>query len=440
MDSNVQKERLGIAAVEKEVAAAGWFFREQPLPDEGVDAQIEGADRNGRPNGRLLGVQIKSGRSYFKNTTKGGWRYTLKGNNLAYWGKYSLPVILVLYDPDADRAFWQVIRSEHLRSTADGGVTIFVPEDQVLGRSALPALERLANEGLPKEAAALAAVINQRRAELDVGWMELLDSGNRLFVEAEEWVNKSSGRSTLRVVVEGEYGIERIEREWPWMFLPGASYADELANLFPWGDLEVDIQRFREEAYAEFVNECGIWDSEDGEYILMEDFDDWVKRRLASGLQPYAEAGNGEVALWRLELKLNKLGRETLAHEHDRDYWESLLRADAEEREAEAVQEGYYEGQYGDGPMGRSLERVLFVFGDELDIVAAAEVLWSEEEPRIELARSVLNHAFQHEPTRAQAEAFVARFKDQLDDVEGRGWTISYRDLQRWLRTLRVRG
>ena len=80
MDSNVQKERLGIAAVEKEVAAAGWFFREQPLPDEGVDAQIEGADPNGRPNGRLLGVQVKSGRSYFKNTTKGGWRYTIRRN------------------------------------------------------------------------------------------------------------------------------------------------------------------------------------------------------------------------------------------------------------------------------------------------------------------------------------------------------------------------
>jgi hypothetical protein len=90
--------------------------------------------------------------------------------------------------------------------------------------------------------------------------------------------------------------------------------------------------------------------------------------------------------------------------------------------------------------MGRSLERVLFVFGDELDIVAAAEVLWSEEEPRVELARSVLNHALQREPTRAQAEAFVARFKAELDDVEGRGWTISYRELQRWLQELGVRG
>jgi hypothetical protein len=67
------------------------------------------------------------------------------------------------------------------------------------------------------------------------------------------------------------------------------------------------VQRFREEAYAEFVNEYGVWDSEAGEYILIENFDDWVKRRLASGLQPYVEAGSGEVALWRLELRRPKI-------------------------------------------------------------------------------------------------------------------------------------
>lgn len=438
MTSNVQTERLGVAAVEKAIAAAGWFFREQPLPDEGVDAQIEVADSNGRPNGRLVGVQVKSGSSYFKNAANGGWRYSVKRNNVAYWGKYSLPVILVLYDPDKDQAYWQVVRPEHLRATADGGVTIFVPEDQVLDKSALPALERLANEGLPADAAELEAAINRRRSELDIGWMEILASGNRLFLEAEEWVNKTSGRGSLRLVVEDEHGVERIEREWPWVFLPGASYAEELPKLFPWADLEVDRERFREEAYAEFVNECGVWDSEDGEYILMEDFDDWAERKLAEGLQPYAEDGSGEVALWRLELKLNELGRETLAREHDADWWDHLLQMDAEDKAAEAVHEGYYEGQYGDGPMGRGLERVLFFWGDGADIVAGGEVLWTEEEARVELARAVLEHALQREPTRALAEAFVARFKAVLDD-DGQGWTISYAELQGWLRELGVR-
>lgn len=438
--SNVQKERLGVAAVEKEIAAAGWFFREQPLPDEGIDAQIEGADRDGRPNGRLLGVQIKSGGSYFKGGTRGGWRYSIKRNNLIYWGKYSLPVILVLYDPDRDQAFWQVVRTEHLERTADGGITIFIPEGQIIDESALPAFDKLANEGLPKDAAALALVVDQRRAELDIGWIERLESGDRLFVEAEEWVNKSSGRGSLRLVVEDGYGIERIEREWPWVFLPGVTYAEELPKLFPWADLELDVRRFRENAYADFVNECGVWDSEAGEYMLMEDFDGWVERRLAGGLQPYAEDVSGEVVLWRLEFKLNDLGRATLAHEHDVDYWESLLKIDAEEREAEAVHDGYYEGQYGDAPIGRTVERVLFVSGDDADIIAGGEILWTEDGPRPDLARGILTHALQREPTRAQAVAFVARFKDVLDDVEGHGWIITYTEIQQWLRELGVHG
>lgn len=386
MRSTVQTERVGIAAVQKAVAEAGGFFRELPLPDEGIDAQIEWADEKGRPNGRLVAVQVKSGTSYFKTETEDGWRYSIKKSSLEYWGRYALPVVLVLYDPDEDCAYWQVVRPENLSRTAAGGVTIFVPKDQVLDESALRPLERIANEGLPQEPAALALALTERRAEADVGWMELLAADDRLFLEAEEWVNKTSGRGTLRLVVEDDRGA-RTEREWPWVFPAGASYAEQLPKLFPWADLEVDRQRFREEVYPEFINECAVWDSEDGEYIVMEDFDEWVDRRLAAGLQRYAETANGEVALWRLELKLNDLGRETLAREHEADSWQSLLELDREDAEREAVSDGYYEGQYGDAPIAQTVERVLFFWGDDADVVVADEVLWTEEEARLDLAR-----------------------------------------------------
>jgi hypothetical protein len=381
---------------------------------------------------------VKSGPSYFKTETEEGWRYSIKKNNLEYWGKYALPVILVFYDPDADRAYWQVVRAENLSPTAAGGVTIFVPKNQVLDQSALPALERIANEGLPQEPAALALALTERRAEADVGWMELLVSGERLFLEAEEWLNKTSGRGTLRLVVEDDRG-ERTEREWPWVFLPGASYAEELPGLFPWAHLEVDRQRFREEAYAEFLNECAVWDAEDGEYIEMEDFNEWIDLRLAGGLRPYAETADGEVALWRLELKLNDLGRETLAREHEADWWPSLLEMDREDAEREAVSDGYYEGQYGDAPIARTVERVLFFWGNDADVVVADEVLWSKEDARLELARGILHHALQREPSRAVAKAFVARYQDVLDD-DGQGWVITYSGLQDWLSQIGVRG
>lgn len=436
MASTVQTERLGIAAVQKSVAAAGGFFRELPLPDEGIDAQIEWADERGRPNGRLIAVQVKSGASYFKNPTQGGWRYSLRESHLEYWGKYALPVILVLYDPDKDEAYWQVVLPEKLSRTAVGGYTIFIPEAQVLDVSSLPALQQLANEGLPQEPAALELALRERRAEADIVWMELLASGSRLFLEAEEWVNKTSGRGSLRLVVEDGRG-ERTEREWPWVFLPGASYAEELPKLFPWADLEVDKDRFRDEMYPEFLNECGVWDSEDGEYVVIEDFDEWVEQRLAPGLQPYAELANGEVALWRLELKLNELGRETLERERE-SQWDELLTIDAEDAEARAIRRGHYEGQYGDVPVARPIERVLFVWADNADVIVADDVLWTEDGPRLELAQAILRHALQREPSRALAQAFVARYKDILDD-KGQGWFIEYSDLQEWLHELGVR-
>lgn len=434
--STVQTERRGIAAVEKQIATLGGFFRELPPPDDGVDAQIEWADEKGRPNGRLLAVQVKSGVSYFKNAIEGGWRHPVNARHLEYWGKYSLPVILILYNPQEDIAYWQVVTPENLARPKPGAFTIFVPKLQVLDGSSLDALVGLANEGLPEEPAALKVALVQRRAEADFVWMELLDGGAHLFLEAEEWVNKTSGRGALRLVVE-DYQGERTEREWPWVFLPGTSYAEELPKLFPWADLEVDRERFRAEMYPAFLNECAIWDSEEDDYVVFEDFDRWLDARLEGGLQPYAEMA-GEVALWRLELKLNELGRETLQREREADMeemWDAVLAADREEKEAEGIREGQYEGEYGDMSIGRSFERVVFSWDDHTEVIAAAEVLWSDEVHRLDLATAILQHALQREPSRALANAFVTRFKATFDNAS-QGWGLTYEELKDWLREL----
>ena len=53
--------------------------------------------------------------------------------------------------------------------------------------------------------------------------------------------------------------------------------------------------------------ECGVWDSEEGGYIMhTKSFSEWFEPG-PSGLRPYDE--DGEVAHWRLELTLNDIGR-----------------------------------------------------------------------------------------------------------------------------------
>lgn len=436
MASTVQTERLGVAAVEKILAAAGWFFREQPSPDEGIDAQVEGADSNGRPNGRLLGLQIKSGTSHFRHETDGGWRYPIKPGNLAYWRSYSLPVVIVLYDPSKDRAYWQVVRDEHL-TPAGRGHRIFVPLDQELGAGSLTQLEAIANEGLPAGGEDLEDALQTRRARLDIGWIELLASGKRLFLEADEWLHKSSGRGSLRLVVTDQHGDERTEHDWPWVFLPGASYADRLPELFPWADLSIDEDLYRDETYAAFVDEYGVWDSEDKQYVVYGDFDEWFEDEYLGELRPYGESGGGEVAHWRLEFTLNELGERMLREEEAALYEDALLSTDYEERAAAEYAAGSYVGEYGEVPIAQPIERLVFATPDGSDVLVADTVLWADEAARPKLATHILEHALGRAPTDAVIAAFLARFKDVLDD-DGREWSIPSSELQDWLAALRT--
>lgn len=68
----------------------GWFPREPSDPDYGVDLYVECAD-NGVPNGRLLGLQIKSGPSFFREEVDAGIVFRAKGRHLRYWLNHTTP-------------------------------------------------------------------------------------------------------------------------------------------------------------------------------------------------------------------------------------------------------------------------------------------------------------------------------------------------------------
>ncbi|MEO8656823.1 MAG: DUF4365 domain-containing protein [Bryobacteraceae bacterium] len=75
----------GVAWVKHAVSRhTGWIFREQTNMDKGVDAQVEEV-ADGRATGRLIGLQIKSGQSWFKGKTRGGYTYNGDAKHLTYW-------------------------------------------------------------------------------------------------------------------------------------------------------------------------------------------------------------------------------------------------------------------------------------------------------------------------------------------------------------------
>lgn len=149
-----------------------WNFGPEPLPDYGVDALAEVVTDDDLVTGRLLGLQIKGGDSYFRRP-KGeeGWTFRASSDHLAYWLGHSLPILVVLVNPEG-QAFWQVITTKTIKEHKKE-FSLLVPRSQPFDATAREALLALAGgregllEQLPGYYAILppAAVTPLRRAE-----------------------------------------------------------------------------------------------------------------------------------------------------------------------------------------------------------------------------------------------------------------------------------
>ncbi|WP_083975144.1 DUF4365 domain-containing protein [Herbidospora daliensis] len=277
----------------------GWIFREQTIGDYGIDAQVEIVDDD-RVEGKLIAVQIKSGDSYFREKSDGGWTFRPKGEHVRYWLAHALPVIIVIFDPKSNKAYWQSVSKHTLSRSGKDGWKLHIPSLQELSVSSARPLSKLA-EGDPY-------VLRLRSLQLAHPWIEMLSRGSRLFVEYDDWVNKTSGRGTVTIFAEGKDG-EDVELG-SWAFIAGL-HEERTHDFFAWAELNIDTDYYYEHDYAQFELECGIWDGEDGKYHIFEDFREWRKDYFGPGIRPYSNTA-GEVAHYRLELTLNDLGESFL--------------------------------------------------------------------------------------------------------------------------------
>jgi hypothetical protein len=134
--------RLGVALVDQFVHEhLQWIFREQPVSDVGIDAIIE-QRAGGRATGRLIGAQIKSGSSWFRERAPDGWTYRGIRDHLDYWLGYELPVLLVLVDVDNKVAYWGHIEAGCVNLTSDGW-KIVIPDRQRLDATACDPLSAI---------------------------------------------------------------------------------------------------------------------------------------------------------------------------------------------------------------------------------------------------------------------------------------------------------
>lgn len=301
---SAKQDRKGIAAVQQIIVSGfEWIFREQPTDDYGIDAQIEIVEDDAA-TGELLAAQIKTGPSYFKKETDEGWWYPLDKDDLSYWLEHALPVAVIICDPVTKTAYWQTVNENTVVTGKRGGKKLLIPKEQELSQRSKYELGRAA-EGKPYE-------LRVRKLRLSLPWMKLLQSGRRLLLEADEWVNKSSGRGDVQIVSVDEANEDRVELG-GWFIMVGLRpYEEVLPSLFPWADAVLHEETYDEADYEAWEAECVRYDRE-GDRFVSEPFEDWVIGREGDGsLRPYSNSAN-EVDHWRLELVLNDLGRSFLA-------------------------------------------------------------------------------------------------------------------------------
>lgn len=144
-DGNHEVDREGVSAAGFAVNHhMKWIFREQATDDYGVDAHIEVVSNEKLVTGQLIGLQAKSGESWFRESTDAGWTFRESHRrHLNYWLGHSLPMIIVLFNPRDQYCYWQEIDESTVRRT-DKGFTVFIPNTQILDASSCELLEDLA--------------------------------------------------------------------------------------------------------------------------------------------------------------------------------------------------------------------------------------------------------------------------------------------------------
>lgn len=134
-NSTNQTERIGVNQCGVIAEKNNWLFREQSITDLGIDAQIESIDEQTGASKKLIGLQIKSGESYFKERKGNSYVFRdISERQYNYWTMNLLPCVLVMYNPVNNMCIWQELSFATINKTKNGkgkGYTVEVPINQV---------------------------------------------------------------------------------------------------------------------------------------------------------------------------------------------------------------------------------------------------------------------------------------------------------------------
>ena len=270
-----------------------WIFRAQPKADYGIGAHVAIVDDT-EVLGRLVAVQIKSGKSWFSQPTTGGWWFRPKAGHVRYWLNHSLPVVVVFITTNP-----RAVLAARKPPNAGKGQTrrlAHVNSEESKDRKEM-------HRRMEGRCRGRFFGLRTRELRLAKPWMDLLASGERVVLEFEEWVSKSSGRGSVSIGIDHEDGDDpEILASWEFWIGP-SNYATAIPTHYAWADVSLHEETYDDADWDQYDVETRIWGEDN---VHSESFGDW-KQGVPDGLRPYANH-SGEVDAYRLELALNELG------------------------------------------------------------------------------------------------------------------------------------
>ena len=138
----------GVYEVKGEFSRIGWGPASNSDSDSGTDIWVQPTDESLDLLGCQLGVQVKSGSSYFEQPgvvggESGWWYYESTPDHFEDWAHHRDRHLIVLRDLDARVSYWEHVTPSALVSTGQGR-KIFVPAHQTIDEEHAAELRRIA--------------------------------------------------------------------------------------------------------------------------------------------------------------------------------------------------------------------------------------------------------------------------------------------------------
>ena len=126
----------GLFAVMEAFSRIGWGVTPNAESDAGTDVWATATDENRDLLRRVVGIQVKTGPTYFRESTEeegedGWWYYESESDHFDDWLNYNVPHLVVLHDPETRVSYWTHVKPSAVRSTGQGR-KIFVPASQTI--------------------------------------------------------------------------------------------------------------------------------------------------------------------------------------------------------------------------------------------------------------------------------------------------------------------